>query len=84
MTNDITKKLRVECMTILDDKEIKGQAIISEVNEILTSISQSDILANGNYMSKYDEMREFVKTCAKKRYGENIKINYSNLNEVKE
>jgi len=84
MTNDITKKLRVECMTILNGKEIVGQVVINEIDESHYKISKSNFLPDNRYDLSYEKTKLMIENYVKHEYGEDVVIKYSDLNAVED
>jgi len=84
MTNDITNKLRTECMTILNCGEIVGQVVINEIDESHYAISQSNFLPDNRYDLSYEKTKLMIEKYAKHKYGEDVTIRYSDLNAVED
>jgi hypothetical protein len=82
MTNDITKKLRTECVTVLRGDEIVGQVVINEIDDEHSNLSQSDLFPDNSYDFGYEQTKILVENSLKKSYGNNIKFMYSNLNKI--
>lgn len=84
MTNDITKKFRTECVTILKGEEVVGQVVIKEIDESHYAISQSNFLPDNRYDLSHEKTKLMIENYAKHKYGENLEFRYSDLNAVED